>query len=375
MNRSSLRILYGYPYYPSEAYGDTQQMALAQVKRYQDVGYDIEPFCLTLNPPGPYLPFHELDARWKRGERTLLEMYERLLGALEGKNVLINAAGINLHPEFVDALPVFRVFQCFDDPESSEFLSRPVAAAYDLCLVGNIAEVSTYRTWGVRQAEWIPQGLQPGLYDPSLTEEDILNGQRDIDLFMMIDRMSPYRKARLDVLANAFPQGYFFGRGWSRGFLPESEQLNYLRRAKIGPNLHNSTGPINLRTFYLPANGVMQICDNKQNLGKIYVLGKEAAGFDTVQECIDLCRYYLAHDLERRQIAADGWKRTMKDYTEEAVFARTVNLIKSCLPVFAAPVRDTGIVIRQRAKTRFRRLIYPFQRVVRALWRRRNLLK
>jgi spore maturation protein CgeB len=366
VNPSSFRILYCYPYFPSEAYADTQEMALAQVRRYQEAGFDVDGFCLTLNPPGPRLSFQELDARWQRGDRALLSLYARMQEALAGKDVLINAAGINLHPEFVAALPVFSVFQCFDDPESSDNLSKPVAAAYDLCLVGNIAEVETYRAWGVRRAEWIPMGVQPGYYDPALTYDDILNGVRDIDLFMMSDRLSPYRKARLDRLADAFPQANFFGRGWSRGYLPNDQQVSYMRRSKIGPNLHNSTGPINFRTYYLPANGVMQICDNKSHLGQVFELGREVVGFESVKECIDLCRYYLAHDAERRQIAALGWKRAIQDYNEIAVFERTVRLIKSCLPQEPRFSVDEAIVIHQKKKTRMRRFVYPFERIVRS---------
>jgi spore maturation protein CgeB len=366
VNPSSLRILYCYPYFPSEAYTDTQELALAQVRRYQEAGFDVQGFCLTLNPPGPCLTFQELNARWQRGDHALLSLYTRLQEALAGKDVLINAAGINLHPEFVTALPVFSVFQCFDDPESSDNLSKPVAAAYDLCLVGNIAEVETYRTWGVKRAEWISHSVQPGYYDPDLTFDDILNGKRDIDLFMMSDRLSPYRKARLDRLAETFPQAYFFGRGWPRGYLPNNQQVAYMRRSKIGPNLHNSTGPINFRTYYLPANGVMQICDNKSHLGQIFELGKEVVGFESVEECIDLCRYYLAHDVERRQIAAQGWKRAMQDYNELAVFEKTIQLIKSCFPQEPRKSIDGAIVIHQKNKTRMRRFVYPFERIARA---------
>ncbi|MNL07636.1 hypothetical protein D3C87_1283210 [compost metagenome] len=113
--------------------------------------------------------------------------------------------------------------------------------------------------------------------------------------------------------------------------MPSEKQISYLRRAKIGPNVHNSTGPINYRTFYLPANGVMQICDNKSNLGKIYELNKEVVGFDNIKECVDLCRYYLDHDEERRIIAVNGWKRVLKDYNEMTIFETDVKRFRECM--------------------------------------------
>jgi hypothetical protein len=350
-----VKVLHGYPYFQSPA-SDAEQLSLQLVALLRQNGYEVEAFCLTLNPPGPHLTFRELDARWRRGDHELLSMYERLEERLEGFDVLLNGSGINLHPEFVERLGVFTVFQCFDDPESSAILSKPVAAAYDLCLVGNVAEVETYRSWGVEHAEWVPMGMLPGTYDPSLREEDILEGRRDIDLLMLIDRLSPPRRARMDQMARAFPDGHFYGRGWPRGYLPVGDDVAMLRRTKIGPNFHNSTGPINARLFQLPANGVMQICDNKSRLGTVYELDKEVVGFDTVEECIDLCRYYLAHDRQRREIAARGWRRVLRDYNEVAAFAWRMRIIEAHAARRKTRPAETAIAIRQRERTGWPRL-------------------
>lgn len=347
-----VKILYGYPWYPSQAYGDVRQMTFDHIHRLRAGGFDVTPFCLTLGPPAGCLSFEEMDRMWRRGDRALLGMYEALIRALEGHDVLFNAAGINLHPEFVAQIPALTVFGFNDDPESSH-QSKPVAPAYDLCLVGNVAEVETYRAWGCKNVQWQPMGLQPGYWDTSLTKDAILSGERDIDLFMMSDRQFPVRKTRLDQLAKAFPTGYFFGNGWPRGYLPSGGEVSWLRRAKIGPNIHNSTGPINFRTFYLPANGVLQICDNKAHLGQVYELGKEVVGFDTIDECIDACRYYLAHDEERRQIAANGWERAVCDYNEIAVFRRAVAYAQPLLAARRAPRDALGLIQSVRTATRW----------------------
>jgi hypothetical protein len=320
------KILSGYPYYPC-AYDNAEVQALGYYEQLRRSGFYVEGFCLTVNPPAQAYSFKELDARWKRGDKALLTMYEALLAALEGKDVFINAAGISLHPEFVETLPVFTVFQCFDDPENSHNLSRPVAASYDLCLVGNIAEVETYRSWGVRNVEWIPHGIYPEFENPSVTYDSILNCDRDINLFMMIDRRFPCRRSRMDAVYKAFPDEHFYGNGWPRGYLSAEKQLNYLSRAKIGLNVHNSTGPINIRTYYLPASGVLQICDNKSHLAGVFKLNEEVVGFDTIEEGIDLCRYYLDNESERRRIAANGWLRAVTDYNLISVFKRVETLI------------------------------------------------
>lgn len=354
-----MKVLLAYPVFASQAYGDVDALQRGYITRLQSAGFSVEGFCLTLDPPGPALTWPELDLRWRWGERKLLALYDRLLGALEGKDVLINAAGINLHPDFIAALDVTTVFQCFDDPEASHLISRPVAASYDCCLVGNVAEVETYRSWGAKAA-WTPMGVMPGIYDPTLTETEILEGHREIPLAMLSDRLSPWRRERLDRLAAAFPEGRFHGQGWPLGYLPTEAQVALLRQTRIGPNLHNSTGPINYRTFYLPANGVMQVCDNRSHLAQVFDLDREVVGFDTVEEAIDRIRYYLDHDRERREIAAAGWRRTMRDYTEIPVFRRKLADIGAMVGDRRTSYRSAADrLTRQRERTSLRSTFAP----------------
>jgi len=283
-------------------------------------GIDVKSFCLTINPPGPCLLWKELDERWKKRDRELLELYSKLEIALSDRDVLVNWNGINLHPKFVESLKIIKVYGCFDDPESSEVLSRPVAAAYDLCMVGNSAEVETYRQWGVKRAVFWPLGYRHNDYNPRLTKEMILNGSRSNDIMLCCERVSQHRTERLDKFSKEFPQGAYYGRGWPNGFLAESDRVPLMQKTKLGINIHNSTGPINFRTYYLPANGVLQVCDNKEHLGRIFEIGTEAVGYNSIEEAIDLCRYYLEHDEERRAIAAAGFERAVKDYNEVSVF-------------------------------------------------------
>jgi hypothetical protein len=177
-----------------------------------------------------------------------------------------------------------------------------------------------------------------------LTKDDILNGNRENDITVLCERLTGYRAERLNKFISAFPDGAYYGRGWPKGFLPEAEKIKLYNHTKIGINFHNSTGPINFRTYVLPANGVLQICDNRANLDKIFRLGKEVIGFDTVEEAIELCRYYLENDEERRKIAAAGWERAIKDYNEIAVFQL---LITSINEILGQPKRQSQFNLKQ----------------------------
>ena len=114
--------------------------------------------------------------------------------------------------------------------------------------------------------------------------------------------------------------------------LREEEKIPLYQKTKIGPNFHNSTGPINYRLYTLPANGVMQLCDNKSHLGSIFELDKEVVGFNTVEEAIELTKYYLSHENERVDIAVAGWKRALKDYNEYAVFGLVEKFVSELHP-------------------------------------------
>ncbi len=348
------RILYVFSHYRDLV--DQGEVMRALCERLRAAGIDIDCETATLDPPGPPLHWHDLDARWRRGDPALMRRYERLARRCEGFDVLVNGAGINLHPDFVRQLPLARVYACFDDPESSAVLSQPVAHAYDLCLVGNIAEVETYRSWGARRAEWWPLGFKAHDFDPNLTRERILGEARPVDVTLLCERWSNWRRERLDRFAAAFPQGIYRGTRWPLGWLPEDERIPLYQRTRIGPNFHNSTGPINIRTFALPANGVMQICDNRSHLGRIFELGREVVGVDTADEAIEACRYYLAHEDERRLIAAAGWERSVRDYNEVAVFRRLEGFATTLLAgrgaaTGPAPV-DLAAAMRARAGRR-----------------------
>ncbi len=352
-----MRILLGHGFGARPTFGE--QWIEDWLQRLRAAGFDVRPLRLDVDVPGGRLAWPELDRRWRRGERELLTQYERIAQACSSADVLVNYGGLNLHPDFLAQLPSTNVLAFFDDPESSAEYSRHVAIAHDLCLVGNVAEVGTYRNWGARNAIWWPLGFRADDYDASLDSDRIRREPRDVDVALLCERRTHFRRANVDRFALAFPQGVYRGPGWPLGFLPEQDRVPLLQRTRIGFNMHNSTGPINFRTFYLPANGVLQLCDNKQHLAKVFELDKEVVGYDTVTEAIDLCRYYLDHDRERGEIAAAGWKRTVTDYNEVAVFRRLVEAVQPLIP----PVRrvegtPTVYLQRHRARTATRRVAH-----------------
>jgi hypothetical protein len=301
------------------------------IKRLNSYGFNVNGFCITLDPPGPRLSFKELEDKYKNKDQKLFAVYDALLKKTKNKDVLILFNGANLHPQFLSNLKTFNVYMCFDDPESSGDLSQPVAKYFDACFVGNIASLEQYYSWGCKNVFFRPHGLYNNqVFKPNIKVKDITNN-RDIEVSLFCERKSGYRELRLSYLEKNLDNLYARGKGWPLGWVSDQEMLEIYSRTKIGLNIHNSTGPINIRTFALPANGIMQICDNKFFLGEIFTLNKEVVGFNQIEEVPELVKYYLKHDSLREKIALAGWKRTMKDYNEKTVWNNQMKQIMHLL--------------------------------------------
>lgn len=302
------------------------------IKNLNAAGFDIEGFCITIDPPGDRLSFNELDNKWKQKDKKLMQIYDKLQKTASEKEILVLFNGANLHPEFLKELKTFNAYMCFDDPESSENLSQPLAKYFDACFVGNIASINQYKSWGCKNVFFRPMGyFNSLLYSNNITELEIISRNNNINACIFCERESPWRKERLDFLVKKIPDLYGRGKGWPDGWVSDKEMLNIYSHTKIGINIHNSTGPINLRLFALPANGIMQICDNKYFLGHIFELGKEVVGFCDIEEAPELVDFYLKNDELRKKIAVAGWKRVTRDYNEIAVWRRQMEQIGAIL--------------------------------------------
>ncbi len=114
----------------------------------------------------------------------------------------------------------------------------------------------------------------------------------------------------------------------------------------------------------------MQICDNKSHLGQIFRLDKEVIGFDTVEEAIELCHYFLEHDDERRQIAAAGWERALKDYNEVTVFKLMISYVSQLQHPVRKQNQDVILYLDSRRRhTIMHRSLYHLRNLINSVFR------
>jgi spore maturation protein CgeB len=301
------------------------------------------------------LSFERLDEAYRRREPALLEYYGRLERACEEGRIDVLLVNSNLphHPDFIAGLRrrgIYAVYWTGDDPEGSRDWTVPYVRAYDMVLCWGVFYDENTRVrdklleWGARRAEHVPFGLLDFKYEKDLKEEDLAASKRPIDLVyvgvpaMKLDRLLRLRRhfgRRLELYGKDW--GGF--RGAARRLLDhgmllcprklsDAETLRTYRSAKIGFNMHQTYGPSNLRTFELPANGVLQICDNPKGLSELFELDKEVVAFETLEEAVAKAEHYLAHDDERREIAWRGFRRAVSCWRHSDMLGRIVRLIR-----------------------------------------------
>lgn len=106
--------------------------------------------------------------------------------------------------------------------------------------------------------------------------------------------------------------------------LSDADRLKLYWDTKIGFNMHVSNESFetgNMRMYEVPAHGAMLLCD-KADLDmheEIFVSGKEAVYYDTLDEAIDMIRYYSnpQNENERISISKAGYNKFWKVYEWE----------------------------------------------------------
>jgi spore maturation protein CgeB len=61
-------------------------------------------------------------------------------------------------------------------------------------------------------------------------------------------------------------------------------------------------------------SGTLMLAAAAPGLENYYEPGKEYISFQSLEDCVDKARYYLAHEVERAQIAEAYAKRTLADH-------------------------------------------------------------
>lgn len=199
--------------------------------------------------------------------------------------------------------------------------------------------------WGAKKATFLPLGVISSQFK-DLDENIVFSRQRTNDVVFVGTLTTAERNDKLLALKKYFKSRFkIYGQwrwqtkvknllanknyGWVK---PHFDLPNLYLQSKIGINIHDSDeyGFGNRRTYELPMNGVMLVCDYKTRfLGKIYELNKEAVGYDVFEEAIGRIDYYLSHENERKEIALHGFRKAKEKYLFSNIFGEILKTINA----------------------------------------------
>jgi hypothetical protein len=298
-----------------------------------------------------YINAIKLDEIYQARHPKLMQMYAELEEHIQEYHV--DAIIVNnsppYHPDFLRRLKVYKVLYSGDDPGATYMRNIPYLHAYDHVFYlnpdysqdMNMSEKMRY--CGMKRENWIPHGVFDEDFDTTKTEGTILEHDRDIDIiyvgapyFQKLELLAKIKKTfgsrcrlygRFRLHWNLYYNLRYGWPGWVKIIsFPERTRLH--QRAKIGFNVHwNEHGLGNQRLYYLPANGVMQISDSRQYMGRVFEVDKEVVSYRGVDELIEKIRYYLEYEDERKEIALNGYRRVVKDYRFSDILRKSADYI------------------------------------------------
>lgn len=180
-------------------------------------------------------------------------------------------------------------------------------------------------------------------FDPSVLEQLPPQPVRDIEV-SFVGGLSPNhlkRIALLETVAREVPVELYLssfkgisknsplharmrGEAWGR------DMYNILRRSKITLNSHIDAAKgtaANMRLYEATGVGTFLLTENLSNLPSLFKPGVQVGVYDSVEDCVQKIRYYLANDAEREEIAAAGQTQTLQNHTYLKRVAQLIELI------------------------------------------------
>jgi len=189
-----------------------------------------------------------------------------------------------------------------------------------ITLFSNMTDVEMMRDRGIN-ADYLQVGFDHNYYFPksSTIKYDVVFSAHNYQSF-------PLSKLRCDValaLREEFKDRFkLYGGGWAKfGFKQDisnnEQEANAYRSAKIGISVSNFDFKRyhSDRLLRIMACGAMPLSHNYLGLDLDYTDGENIATFDTPQQAVDKCKYYLSNESERVKIARSALEFVQQNCT------------------------------------------------------------
>ena len=116
----------------------------------------------------------------------------------------------------------------------------------------------------------------------------------------------------------------------NRGTVDYYNEMPYVfRNSKINLNitLRSIKSGIPLRCMDICGAGGFLLSNYQENLYDVFVPGEDMIIYDSIDDLINKCKYYLSHDTERRRIAQNGFGKIEEKHTYDIRFEEIFNIV------------------------------------------------
>lgn len=284
-----------------------------------------------------------LDKTFKKSS-LLKEYYSSLKTFLKDrwiKNFLVVSTWQYWHPDFLKSIKDLWVkldIYTVDDDYSIEFCSLPYTKYYDhhfhvwVMYDEKITIAEKLKEYWQKNPIRLPLGALEWHINENINFEN-----RDIDV-CYIWNVNPPKFFRLSKLKRHFWDRFkLYWKQWNGDRkslkwifykicnkifklwyvekISDEKLIDIYSRTKIWFNMHLDPikWPSNIRTYELPYNWVMQLCDDVIWLKKVFNIWEEVIWYENISDAIKKIDFYLENEKERQRIAYNGHLRATKE--------------------------------------------------------------
>ncbi|MGH2521462.1 MAG: glycosyltransferase family protein, partial [Anaerolineales bacterium] len=223
---------------------------------------------------------------------------------------------------------------------------QQVAQFFDAVFIAQKDYLDRFRqAVGHGQVYWLPLAAAPDIYQQPVSARDFEVGF--VGNLALAHRRTA-RARRLRLIAERFRTNDFY-RAYTH-----AELSQVYSRSQI---VFNTTiaGDVSLRLFEGATCSALMLTDSEANgLGELFDMGREVVVYHDDADLLDKITYYLAHEVEREQIARAGQARVLAQHT----YPHRAQQLLETLPLASwqrlAPLRRAGA----NERLRMRREVY-----------------
>lgn len=158
------------------------------------------------------------------------------------------------------------------------------------------------------------------------------SGQRDIDV-SFVGYTLGYRNLREEFLQHLqrHQTGVYVGGGRGEDRLEPGEYADIMRRSKISLNFSHSIPGVHQlkgRVFQVMYSGALLLESDNPETSQYFTPMVDYVPFDSKEDLLDKCRYYLEHDQEREEIAYNGYLKATTKYNHKVYWDTIMERVK-----------------------------------------------